>query len=270
MAAEPFLKFGRKGAAVRRLQERLLRLGFDPLGIDGEFGPNTENAVKAFQQSAGLEVDGKVGPLTWAAITAAELGSQGARAVSPFGVTLASVAVDQHDRFHMKNEADPALCGQIRRYWEDLGLGFSSCVSVPWSAVFVSWCVREAGATAAEFRFAAAHSVFVHAAIEDATNGTGVFHGVDVKASPPNVGDIIQNNRGGTSHDFAFAKTHAFYTSHSAIVVQVAQDGGGPFAVTIGGNESDSVRRTIVRLTPEGFVRQRASNPYIAIIRTLK
>lgn len=270
MASEPFLKFGKKGVAVRRLQERLLRLGFDPLGIDGDFGVNTENAVKAFQRAAGLVDDGQVGPLTWAAITAAELGSQGVQQVSPFRASLAAVAVDQHDRFHMRNEADPALCGQIRKYWTDLGLGFTSCVNVPWSAVFVSWCVQSAGATAAEFTFAAAHSVFVHAAIRNATNGTGVFHGVDIGAAPAGVGDIIQNNRGGASHDFAFAKTHAFYTSHSAIVVQVAQDGGGPFAVTVGGNESDSVRRTIVRLTPGGLIRQRAGSPYIALIKTLK
>jgi peptidoglycan hydrolase-like protein with peptidoglycan-binding domain len=32
------------------------------------FGPNTERAVKDFQQGAGLAADGIVGPLTWAAL----------------------------------------------------------------------------------------------------------------------------------------------------------------------------------------------------------
>ncbi len=32
---------------------------------DGSFGPNTLGAVKLFQEKAGLEVDGYVGPLTW-------------------------------------------------------------------------------------------------------------------------------------------------------------------------------------------------------------
>ncbi len=34
-------------------------------GGDGIFGPLTESAVKAFQQSKGLADDGIVGPLTW-------------------------------------------------------------------------------------------------------------------------------------------------------------------------------------------------------------
>src|SRR6187399_2405488 len=101
---------------------------------------------------------------------------------SPFAKKLAAVAQEQHDTFHMMDEADPDLCKQIKRYWDDLHLGFTSCVTVPWSAVFVSWCVKKAGATAAEFKFAAAHSVFVHEAIKNATAGQGVFHGLDITA----------------------------------------------------------------------------------------
>ena len=36
--------------------------------IDGKFGPSTENAVATFQTANGLNNDGKVGPLTWAAL----------------------------------------------------------------------------------------------------------------------------------------------------------------------------------------------------------
>ena len=189
---------------------------------------------------------------------------------SPFAKKLAAVAQEQHDTFHMMDEADPDLCRQIRKYWTDLNLGFESCVTVPWSAVFVSWCVKKAGATAAEFKFAAAHSVFVHEAIKNAINGQGVFHGLDISAHAPAVGDIIQNNRGGTTHDFAFARTHRNYQSHSAIVVEVGQDADGGFALVIGGNEGNSIRRTVVRLKSGGLIKQRASNPFICVIETLK
>ena len=40
----------------------------DPSGIDGSFGPVTEQAVKDFQSGSGLVADGVVGPLTWAAL----------------------------------------------------------------------------------------------------------------------------------------------------------------------------------------------------------
>jgi peptidoglycan hydrolase-like protein with peptidoglycan-binding domain len=55
---------------VQAVQQRLSDLGFDPNGIDGNFGPGTEKAVRAFQQAQGLGVDGKVGPNTMAALTA--------------------------------------------------------------------------------------------------------------------------------------------------------------------------------------------------------
>jgi hypothetical protein len=191
-------------------------------------------------------------------------------ATSPFAKKLAAVAQEQHDTFHMMDEADPVLCKQIKKYWTDLNLGFTSCVTVPWSAVFVSWCVKQAGAKATEFKFAAAHSVFVFEAIKNAISGQGVFHGQDIAAHPPGVGDIIQNNRGGTTHDFAFARTHRNYESHSTIVVEVGQDADGGFALVIGGNEGNSIRQTVVRLTPAGLIKPRPSNPFICVIETLK
>jgi hypothetical protein len=187
-----------------------------------------------------------------------------------FALRLAKIAEGQHTRFHMQNEADPALCKQIQRYWTDIGLTFTSCVDVPWSAVFVSSCVKQAGATADEFRFAAAHSVFVRAAIRNAIAQTGVFRAFPISAHAPGVGDIIQNNRGGETFDFDFARTHSAYASHSAIVIEVGSDSAGLFALTIGGNESDSIRQTVVRLTPTRLVRQRLNNPFICVIRNLK
>lgn len=49
---------------VRTLQD-LLRARGHSVAVDGIFGPLTEAAVKAFQQSNGLAADGIVGPLTW-------------------------------------------------------------------------------------------------------------------------------------------------------------------------------------------------------------
>jgi peptidoglycan hydrolase-like protein with peptidoglycan-binding domain len=62
------LKQGSSGPDVTDLQQKLKDLGFDPNGVDGNFGPGTTKAVIAFQQSKGLEADGKAGPNTLAAL----------------------------------------------------------------------------------------------------------------------------------------------------------------------------------------------------------
>ena len=56
------------GDDVKAVQTALKNKGYNPRGIDGAYGPKTEAAAKAFQKDAGLEVDGIVGPITWAAL----------------------------------------------------------------------------------------------------------------------------------------------------------------------------------------------------------
>jgi peptidoglycan hydrolase-like protein with peptidoglycan-binding domain len=69
-SARPIIKRGMVGAIVKALQTNLIALGFlcGPDGADGDFGPNTEKAVKEFQEAHNLEVDGIVGDETYEAI----------------------------------------------------------------------------------------------------------------------------------------------------------------------------------------------------------
>jgi transcriptional regulator with XRE-family HTH domain len=56
------------GPDVAELQCLLQRAGITPGGIDGNFGPLTEAAVIQAQKTYHLDVDGQVGPHTWAAL----------------------------------------------------------------------------------------------------------------------------------------------------------------------------------------------------------
>jgi len=53
-----------RGPDVRRVQQTLRRLGFDPGSVDGVYGPQTADAVQRFQVGNGLVADGEVGPAT--------------------------------------------------------------------------------------------------------------------------------------------------------------------------------------------------------------
>src|SRR5215813_2830052 len=85
MNSGPRLAIGSTGPDVRRVQILLVMIKLlDFSGIDGNFGPKTQDAVKSFQQGNNLTPDGVVGPLTWNALPAdpntpkLSRGSQGA------------------------------------------------------------------------------------------------------------------------------------------------------------------------------------------------
>ena len=61
------LRKGSKGGRVKAIQILLIGYGFScgGSGADGDFGGNTEKAVKNYQSAKGLEKDGICGPKTW-------------------------------------------------------------------------------------------------------------------------------------------------------------------------------------------------------------
>jgi len=59
------IRYQDRGDSVRKLQKRLIQLGYMPEGsADGAYGYQTYNAVRDFQRANGLEADGVAGPTT--------------------------------------------------------------------------------------------------------------------------------------------------------------------------------------------------------------
>jgi hypothetical protein len=76
------LKQGSKGNDVKLLQSYL------KITADGDFGPGTDKAVKAWQKSKGLTVDGIVGPKTWDAMGLATTDVSERVQIAPSGLII--------------------------------------------------------------------------------------------------------------------------------------------------------------------------------------
>jgi peptidoglycan hydrolase-like protein with peptidoglycan-binding domain len=73
----PLVREGDKAHPVPSLQYHLRARGHN-VTVDGDFGPKTAAAVRAFQKARKLAVDGDVGPQTWQAlVVTARRGDEG-------------------------------------------------------------------------------------------------------------------------------------------------------------------------------------------------
>jgi peptidoglycan hydrolase-like protein with peptidoglycan-binding domain len=131
----PLVRRGDQAHPVPSLQY-LLRANGRSVTVDGIFGPNTEAAVRAFQQSKGLAVDGIVGPNTWSAlIIQVKQGSQGdaVRAVQEefrFRAGEPSQALQVDGIFGPKTDA------AVRGFQQALGIAVDGIVGpVTWRAL---------------------------------------------------------------------------------------------------------------------------------------
>lgn len=110
------LKRGSQGAAVRDLQDLLNKAGNARLDVDGVFGGATESAVRAFQDGAGLVVDGIAGPQTLTALRRtveparsgkAEPDKSAMAGPVPLGGLTATPAPDVPNRVTLRDTARP-------------------------------------------------------------------------------------------------------------------------------------------------------------------
>lgn len=110
---------------------------------------------------------------------------------------------------------------------------------VPWSAAFISFVVRKAGDSYKNFKFANAHSVFAHDAIQARfqERRDSPFWGYRVTEQRPTLGNIVLRNRDRGRISFDYAERNSRYYSHSDIVVEATTE----FVRVVGGNVNDSV-----------------------------
>lgn len=150
------------------------------------------------------------------------------------------------------------FAGFVGEMWKAIGNDNldGTDTGVPWSAAAISFMVRNAGPAYANFRFAAAHSKFVHHAIQarEEEDTTVPFWGYRLNEERPRIGDIVvrDNPDHGPNVDFDVAARLDSYRSHSDIVVRI--DSANQRLLAIGGNVSQSVGVAVYDLAPGDFL----------------
>lgn len=194
------LKQGSSGPDVQALQQKLKDLGFDPNGVDGNFGPGTKAAVIRFQQSKGLQADGIVGPGTQAALdaaggTASTGGSQAASGSTSAGSATATApaATPNLNLAALAGKVPQAVIDQIPETAAKFGITTNLRL-----AHFLAQCALESAgftATVENLNYSAQRLLQVF---------PKYFKGVDVNAyarNPQKIGSRVYANRMGNGDE---------------------------------------------------------------------
>lgn len=144
------LKLGSVGDDVRALQTILKDMGLLQGEVDGDFGPDTLQAVRKFQLRAGLDVDGQVGEDTWSALGGELTEELREPSVSSeqMRLEMARIAAEEGalglSWTNAQSQAEKYL-KPLRKPMQQLGQIGSQPVFYNWCAAFVTYCARKAG-----------------------------------------------------------------------------------------------------------------------------
>ena len=192
-----------------------------------------------------------------------------AKPVLSFRDAVVSVANNEYNKWRSDSvlrEDDSAATSLVRKYWGSVGWAPKTKdirdslweENHPWSAVFISWVMKTAGA-GSQFKYATCHSAYIvwtkkNMAAKKSKAMFNVYEVCDKRAAWPEPGDLLCKNRDGKT--FSLNTITATDISHSDIVVEVNKE--TRTIVTIGGNVRNTVNKRIIHLDADGYIERTA------------
>jgi hypothetical protein len=155
---------------------------------------------------------------------------------------------------------------RIKQYWGAAGiyrLSGYDCKE-PWSAAFISWIMQAAGVREYLFPPATTHRAYLNYFLANAHNPYAVWIPHTIQQYKPKPGDLICAKRGKESSAAVIEKLPDSLNAklHCDIVVETK----GQTLQAIGGNVRNSVSKTIVMLSPEGYLQPTSHRPWFLVI----
>lgn len=148
------------------------------------------------------------------------------------------------------DETEDGFWQRVGIYWHD-GTGKNLTGKnddFPWSATFISYIMRIAGA-GDRFKFSAQHSVYIREAIKARQKGNKKygFWGFRLSERAPEVGDLVCYSR---QSGISFDTQSANYASHADVVVSKSDKA----IQVIGGNVGNSVSLKALKIDNKGVL----------------
>lgn len=182
---------------------------------------------------------------------------------TPFRRKAIKIALEEYDKWNKNGkikEGSQEMYSTLKKYWDALGWKESewSPTGTAWSSAFISYIMKKANAQD-DFNYASSHARYIVEAIKNRKeNNKNDFKGYKLDEKKLELGDLVCYARqGGVTYD-----TTGDYLSHCDIIVNI----DGNVAEGIGGNVSDSVSKTKIPLTTDGFVKE--GNKRFVVIKT--
>lgn len=153
----------------------------------------------------------------------------------------------------------------LRNYWligAKVKQSDSYYINEAWSAAFISYLMRQAGAEN-DFQYNSSHSVYIREAIKNRkTNNSKKFKAYKPNERVVNVGDLVCYPRqAGVNYD-----TTSAYKSHCDLIVSINEN----TAVGVGGNVSNSVTKSNYALKNGYIDNTKNKNAIFTVIKNLK
>lgn len=182
-----------------------------------------------------------------------------------FKKMIALKTLEEYNRWHLNDstirEKDTAVRSILKAYWKLGGLEVKDYqlengswqYNHPWSAVFISWVMKQAGA-GDQFPYSVLHSTYIVWARDNAKKQQQPLYAAydltDSLSAWPEPGDLICMNR--KRNRFNMNTINTTCISHCDIVVKVNKEQG--YIVSIGGNVGQTVNKRMIWLDENGFI----------------
>jgi hypothetical protein len=157
---------------------------------------------------------------------------------------------------------------RVNMYWRAVrapGLSGRDCQQ-PWSAAFISWVMDAAGVSEELFPPAKAHWVYLSQIVSGSKHADPLFFPRTIHEYRPKPGDLICASREAyiTPDIDALPRSGLLDNAklHCDIVVAI----NGRDLEAIGGNVRNSVSKSILNLTPEGYLQPTHSRRWFMIV----